>query len=565
MNFNLSGLLADYQSLKQSQADLVLATIIETGGSTYRKAGARMLITRENKFYGLLGGQELHRALLKDASEVLDSKQTRVVELDHSSRNGLALELEPGAKLSILLEYLSCEDGINTMELLSLAHNDRQGAILATVCDSNIDSCPPGASLLLNDKLTGNNSLEQNICSVIQESAELIKQSGTSSLESCMLELGVFSVFFDIITHPLHLLITGAGPDVIPVIQLAAAMSWKITVVDPRQDHASSEYLSKASRVLTADADELPKLVDLQTVDAVIIMSHRLDLDEKFLGCFKGNTHIGYIGLLGTEKRRKKLLDALAIRPEQTGEQIYGPAGLDTGGKSPEEIALSIIAEIQAVLYGGSGAHLTAALPRSPAVSSFDDKDIYAIILAAGGSRRFGGIKQLLEFDGKSLLKRAVETANKALNYRVKLVLGIKPNKLQREVDGYDIEVVNNRNWENGISSSIKAGINTLPENCKAVLIILCDQPLINESHLQMLIETWKQNNEKIIVSTFADTVGVPAIFPRKFFTALLDLKGDYGAKVVIEKNLDMVIPVPIPEAGIDIDTQEDVIKILSR
>jgi len=205
------------------------------------------------------------------------------------------------------------------------------------------------------------------------------------------------------------------------------------------------------------------------------------------------------------------------------------------------------------------------SLAKAYTVPSASEKGLFAVILAAGGSRRFGGIKQLLELDGKSLLKRVVETAGNSLDNRVKLVLGIKPNILLQEADGFDIEIVVNKGWENGIASSLRAGIKALPAHCKGALIIFCDQPLINEAHLRQLIDAWKQNHSKIIASSYAHTLGVPVIFPCKYFPSIQQLKGDIGAKSIIDKNPENVITISIPEAEIDIDTQEDVIKILGK
>lgn len=205
------------------------------------------------------------------------------------------------------------------------------------------------------------------------------------------------------------------------------------------------------------------------------------------------------------------------------------------------------------------------SLAKADTVPSASENDMFAVVLAAGGGRRFGGIKQLLELDGKSLLKRVVETASNSLDNRVKLVLGIKPNILLQEADGFDIEIVVNKDWENGIASSLRAGIKALPAHCKGALIIFCDQPLINEAHLRQLIDAWKQNHSKIIASSYEDTIGVPVIFPREYFPSILQLKGDSGAKSIIEKNLKNVFTVSIPEAAVDIDTQEDLIKILSK
>ena len=191
--------------------------------------------------------------------------------------------------------------------------------------------------------------------------------------------------------------------------------------------------------------------------------------------------------------------------------------------------------------------------------------ELHAIVLAAGGSTRFGGIKQLLELDGKSMLKRAVETATSVMDERVVLVLGLRANKLQREISQYNIDIVLNENWEKGMASSLKTGIETLPKNCRGVLIIFCDQPLITEQHLKKLIDLWLQDQSKIVAGSYAGTLGVPVLFPSSYFQNILELSGDKGAKSILHENEDKVLFLALPEAEIDIDTQEDVIEILKK
>lgn len=564
MNFTLPGLVDDYQTLKHDHTELVLATIVDTEGSTYRKAGARMLVTADGVCHGVLGGDELHKAVIGGARPVFKTKTIQILDFGarHKDEADLAMELEPGARVTVMLEYLSPADHYNPMELLAKGLQLKD-AVLVTICESAIEDFIPGTNILITRKETMDSNTGHGYYLAMSDIAQQVISSGHSSQESCITGEGSFTAFYDIISPAPHLLVIGAGPDAIPVLRLARALDWTVTIVDTRQSCTRSVHLAAANQVLTLEPAELPARVDLDTIDAVVIMTHRLDLDEQFLQTLQGRTELKYIGLLGTERRREKLLQALALDPDVTGEKIYGPVGLDLGARSPEQIALSILSEIQAVLNNGSGGRLSGPGPRTEATPAINEDDLFAVIMAAGGSRRFGGIKQLLELDGKSLLKRVVDTTTKTLGNRVKLVLGIKPNKLQREADGYDIEIVVNRDWENGIASSLRAGIKSLPAHCKGALIVFCDQPRINEQHLRQMIDAWKQQPTRIIACSYAGTQGVPVIFPSNYFASILELQGDNGAKSIIEKNPDNLTLIPVPEAEIDIDTQEDLIKIL--
>ena len=129
----------------------------------------------------------------------------------------------------------------------------------------------------------------------------------------------------------------------------------------------------------------------------------------------------------------------------------------------------------------------------------------------------------------------------------------------------HDRRIIINDDWESGIASSLKAVIETLPEDCSAVMYILCDQPLITEKHVDQLSELWLNDKSKIVASAYADTIGVPVIIPRDYFSAIMGLKGDVGAKSIITRYAENVVSVNIPEAEFDIDTESDYMSLLSK
>lgn len=190
---------------------------------------------------------------------------------------------------------------------------------------------------------------------------------------------------------------------------------------------------------------------------------------------------------------------------------------------------------------------------------------LHTIILAAGDSRRYGSPKQLALWNGKTLLQHAVTQAKAVNNGPVTVVLGAHAETIKANLPNRDIQVVSNRDWQEGIASSIRARIAALPNKAEAALILLCDQPMIPKATLSALTERWRQNPVSIIASRYNGTHGVPAIFPRPFFAELLELKGDRGAKQVINAHPERLETVPVPEAGIDIDTPENLHTLLSE
>ncbi len=189
---------------------------------------------------------------------------------------------------------------------------------------------------------------------------------------------------------------------------------------------------------------------------------------------------------------------------------------------------------------------------------SHDFENVYAIILAAGASRRLGSPKQLLEWRGRTLLGNTIENARSLLNERVIVVLGAQAEAIRETVDFGELVVVVNPDWPTGIASSIRAGIDALPTSADGVLMLLSDQPLVGYRKMQNLLTQWQIEPSLIAASQYHDTVGIPALFPSAFFGALRSLRGDRGAKSLLLQFEEKLLKIPLPEAELDIDTRED-------
>lgn len=187
---------------------------------------------------------------------------------------------------------------------------------------------------------------------------------------------------------------------------------------------------------------------------------------------------------------------------------------------------------------------------------------LYAVILAAGASSRLAAPKQLISFKRQTLLGRTANLAEHCFSNQVIVVLGAHAHRLRRELVGRCCRVAVNIQWRTGIASSIVAGIRALPPACPGALIMLCDQPLISATHLRSMIATWMRNKSRIVAAAYEMTLGVPAIFPQPCFKLLKQLKGDVGARRLLRDALEIALPVPIPEAALDVDTKQDLSKL---
>jgi molybdenum cofactor cytidylyltransferase len=140
------------------------------------------------------------------------------------------------------------------------------------------------------------------------------------------------------------------------------------------------------------------------------------------------------------------------------------------------------------------------------------------------------------------------------------VVLGARAAELAPLLGHSPASIVINRDWREGIGSSIRAGVSRLPATCSGVMLMLADQAAVTAGDLQRLVSAWKRQPEYVAAALYSGTVGVPAIFPRSRFSELTELRGDSGARKLLQRNPDRVVRVPMESAALDIDTPEDLL-----
>ena len=187
--------------------------------------------------------------------------------------------------------------------------------------------------------------------------------------------------------------------------------------------------------------------------------------------------------------------------------------------------------------------------------------NIAIIILAAGKSARLGSPKQLLSYKGKNLLRHTVDEALETGCQSVFVVLGANSELLKKELKDKPVSIVENAGWQEGMASSIRCGLETITNTIlrpDSIIFMVCDQPHVSSSLLLSLVDKKNETKMPIVASSYEDKMGIPALFYKIFFTTLMELKGDRGARKLIADNLDKVATVEFPEGITDIDTKED-------
>lgn len=184
-----------------------------------------------------------------------------------------------------------------------------------------------------------------------------------------------------------------------------------------------------------------------------------------------------------------------------------------------------------------------------------------AIVLAAGASTRLGRPKQLIQFHGESLLRRTARLAMETGCAPILVVLGYEAARMKQELHGLDTKIVINADWQSGMGSSLRCGVEALQQQTpvpERVLLLLSDQPRLSINILRSLITNSTHEHSPITASRYADRLGVPAVFHKSMYAALQCVKRDKGARQIIQQHQDQVVSIDFPEGIIDIDTSDD-------
>ncbi|HNP35325.1 MAG TPA: XdhC family protein [Woeseiaceae bacterium] len=326
---------------------LALATVFETKGSTYSKAGARMLIDGNGIFQGMLSGGCLEGDLAIRAQVVLESGQAQFASYDLSSNDDELWGLGVGCDglMRIFMQAITARQDYEPFQSISRLELGRERARAITVIESKYEGAPAGATLLLVDGHVQNFGFDDAARDAVTHAAQEAVACSPGVTNMLVGESALTLLDTPIQPVP-RLLVLGAGLDAEPVVRLAAEVGWLCTVADHRPAYIDNNDFETAERSLCVNAAEIGNAIRLNEFDLAVVMSHHLASDRSYLAQLAHST-IGYIGLLGPPGRRNRLLSELGDAANALRPRLRGPAGLDLGGRGPAAIALSIVAEMQ--------------------------------------------------------------------------------------------------------------------------------------------------------------------------------------------------------------------------
>lgn len=333
-----------------------LATVVHVEGSSYRHAGARMLIADDGELTGAISGGCLEGDALRKARLAMAESRPMLVTYDTTDDDDAKFGVGLGCNgiIHILIEPLSAHDENSPVNLFRLFLSRRRPVVLATLFSlKDKKKEQPGTCLFLSDdEFIANDFPDDIIKNAVMDDARYVLKNGNSVTRAYAYD-NEFTCFVELLQPAVSLILFGAGNDAIPLMNFAAVLGWHVTVVDGRANYAVPGRFPAAKQVITAKPDQALSLVLLDERTVAVLMTHNFNYDMAMLRQLLP-LQLTYVGCLGPKKRLNRMLadiraEGVDVLPEQL-ENVYGPAGLDIGSENADEIALSILSEIQAVL-----------------------------------------------------------------------------------------------------------------------------------------------------------------------------------------------------------------------
>lgn len=321
-------------------AHAVLATVVHTSGSTYRKAGARMLLSDERRLAGSISGGCLEGDLISTGWD-LSAEGPKLVTYDATSDDDIVWGFGVGCNgvVEVLVERVTADSDI--LRALALSLENDEMVVVVTSLDREVG--------------VGRRWFVTADCDCeMPEGLERAAREMLGVRGQAVNEIEGVRYYLESHLAPRRLLIFGAGHDAPPLASLAHFLGWKVTVVDHREAYAKADRFPENASTILVAADKVGDAVQVRKSDAAVVMSHHYLNDRAVLHFLLG-TEASYIGVLGPSKRTERMLAELgAVRDHR----LHAPIGLDIGAEGPHEIALATMAEIQAFLKGKQGLSL---------------------------------------------------------------------------------------------------------------------------------------------------------------------------------------------------------------
>ena len=359
----IADIIKAFDEAQKNGQQSALATIVHVEGSSYRREGARMLITETGQLTGAISGGCLEGDALRKALLAMAQQRPMLVTYDTNDEDDATIGLGLGCNgiIQVLIEPIDSTRNDNPISFLKAIAAKRQKAVLVTLFSlQDKKALQPGTCLLLTPAavIAGN---AVPLKEFLLQDAQSVLESQQSVFKELAFETGMLNAFIEMIPPAVAMVIIGAGNDTIPLVQMAKILGWQSTIVDGRPEYAKPERYAAGCQVLLSKPENLLERITIDNRTVFLLMTHNYNYDKAMLPLLL-HQNIAYAGMLGPRKKRNRMLqeleeEGISFTQHQLAA-LHSPVGLDIGAETPEEIALSIIAEINAVLAGKKGSPL---------------------------------------------------------------------------------------------------------------------------------------------------------------------------------------------------------------
>jgi len=358
-------LLASYDEMKSNGLECVLATLVHVEGSSYRQAGARMLVNENGEMIGAISGGCLEGDALKKALLALEKGHNKLVTYDTSDEDDAVIGAQLGCNgvIQVLFEPIRLDQENNPMELIRKVIKTNEPSIIVTLFNLRKSQKQPGTKLIIDQEtgVTGNPE-DLEYLSVIKENARIAFNQNCSLFKEYHISGETHHAFIELCLPAPTLVLVGAGNDAQVLAQLATISGWYVIVTDGRSTHASNNRFHSSCQVFVSQPEKILDNIQIDHRTAFVLMTHNYQYDISVLKLLLNEPDLSYIGILGPKQKYQRMLDELeqeGIRiTKEQASRIYAPVGLDLGAETPAEIGLSVLSEILAVLNNVNVGHL---------------------------------------------------------------------------------------------------------------------------------------------------------------------------------------------------------------
>lgn len=349
----LQQIIKSYQQAKSEGRKVALATVVQVEGSSYRRPGARMLVTEEGHLTGAISGGCLEGDALRKAQAVIFQQKSMLVTYDTTDEDDQKFGVGLGCNgiIYVLIEPIDFENPENPVELIQEALKDRMNCLLVTIF-----SIPKSKSEQVGTVYLKKGKQAFGLTSAINPQIWLLLKHEIEGFTYSQSQIKTFSdlehvsVFFELIRPAIRILLFGAGNDTIPLAKMADLLGCELVLIDGRKNLATQSRFPNAKEIIQGSAEEVRKKLETDSNTVALLMTHNFEYEAIVLEELVSRD-LSYIGILGPKKKTEKLIERLDSKGIQVNlDSLFAPVGLEIGAETSEEIALSVLAEIKAVM-----------------------------------------------------------------------------------------------------------------------------------------------------------------------------------------------------------------------